>query len=103
LVGRDLGQSRQTGVCPHVRRRIHRAFVQPAEWFARSAATSSASTRPSVTLRHTRIVYADWTASGRMYGPLEDVMRDRILPFVGNTHTETSETGATMTWRITTP
>jgi selenocysteine lyase/cysteine desulfurase len=44
-----------------------------------------------------RIVYADWTASGRMYGPLEDVMRNEILPFVGNTHTETSETGATMT------
>lgn len=44
-----------------------------------------------------RILYADWTASGRMYGPLEDLIRDRILPFVGNTHTETSETGATMT------
>ncbi len=44
-----------------------------------------------------KIIYADWTASGRMYGPIEDVMRDRIAPFVANTHTETSETGATMT------
>ncbi|MBX7195626.1 MAG: aminotransferase class V-fold PLP-dependent enzyme [Sandaracinaceae bacterium] len=44
-----------------------------------------------------RIVYADWTASGRMYGPIEDVIRQQFLPFVANTHTETSETGATMT------
>jgi selenocysteine lyase/cysteine desulfurase len=44
-----------------------------------------------------RIVYADWIASGRLYGPIEDLMRDQIAPFVGNTHTETSETGTTMT------
>lgn len=44
-----------------------------------------------------RLLYADWTASGRMYGPIEDVIRRELLPFVANTHTETSETGATMT------
>jgi selenocysteine lyase/cysteine desulfurase len=44
-----------------------------------------------------RIVYADWIASGRLYAPIEDLMRHEIAPFVGNTHTETSETGTTMT------
>jgi len=44
-----------------------------------------------------RIVYADWTASGRMFGPIEKMMAEEIAPFVGNTHTETSVTGTTMT------
>lgn len=46
--------------------------------------------------RH-RIVYADWTASGRMYGPIEQRMTRDIAPFVANTHTETSFCGTTMT------
>ena len=33
------------------------------------------------------IVYADWTASGRAYQPIEDCMQKSILPFVANTHT----------------
>lgn len=44
-----------------------------------------------------RIVYADWTASGRLFGPIEKMMSEEIGPFVGNTHTETSVTGTTMT------
>ncbi len=44
-----------------------------------------------------RIVYADWTASGRLYGPIEKAMRFDVGPFVGNTHTETSVTGTSMT------
>ena len=44
-----------------------------------------------------KIVYADWTASGRLYQPIEDRMSKNIAPFVGNTHTETSITGASMT------
>ena len=44
-----------------------------------------------------RIVYADWTASGRLYAPIEQIMRDEIAPLVGNTHTETTITGTTMT------
>ncbi|MBI4623689.1 MAG: aminotransferase class V-fold PLP-dependent enzyme [Verrucomicrobia bacterium] len=44
-----------------------------------------------------RIVYADWTASGRMFGPIEKMMSEEIAPFVGNTHTETTVTGTTMT------
>ncbi len=44
-----------------------------------------------------KILYADWIASGRMYGPIEDRIRNEILPFVGNTHTETTVTGTAMT------
>ena len=43
-----------------------------------------------------KIIYADWTASGRIYGPIEDKLRDEVFPFAANTHTETSTTGATM-------
>ncbi len=44
-----------------------------------------------------RIVYADWIASGRIYNPIESLIQREIAPFVGNTHTETSVTGSTMT------
>lgn len=44
-----------------------------------------------------RIVYADWTASGRLYGPIEERIAGAFGPFVGNTHTETSVTGTRMT------
>ena len=43
------------------------------------------------------IVYADWTASGRLYQPIEDILTQDIAPFVGNTHTETTITGSAMT------
>jgi len=44
-----------------------------------------------------KIVYSDWTASGRMYGPIEKALMDKFGPYVGNTHTETTVTGNTMT------
>ncbi len=44
-----------------------------------------------------RIVYADWIASGRLYAPIERAMIERVGPFVGNTHTENTATGAAMT------
>jgi len=44
-----------------------------------------------------RMVYADWIASGRLYGPVEDKLRNVIGPWVANTHTETSESGTLMT------
>jgi selenocysteine lyase/cysteine desulfurase len=44
-----------------------------------------------------RIVYADWTASGRLYGPIEDRLAHTFGSFVGNTHTETTVTGTRMT------
>jgi selenocysteine lyase/cysteine desulfurase len=43
------------------------------------------------------LVYADWTASGRIYGPIEDKIKNLFAPFVGNTHTETNITGTSMT------
>jgi selenocysteine lyase/cysteine desulfurase len=44
-----------------------------------------------------KILYADWIASGRLYRPIEHKIQEEIGPFVGNTHSETSETGALMT------
>jgi selenocysteine lyase/cysteine desulfurase len=44
-----------------------------------------------------KVVYADWTASGRLYRPIEEKICNELGPFVANTHTETSTTGATMT------
>lgn len=46
---------------------------------------------------HKKIVYADWTASGRLYRPIEEHLLNKIAPFVGNTHTETTVTGSCMT------
>ena len=43
------------------------------------------------------IIYADWIASGRMYSPIEKIMLNNFYPLVGNTHSETSITGTTMT------
>src|SRR5690349_8342514 len=42
------------------------------------------------------IVYADWTATGRGYQPIEDCIQQEILPFIGNTHTSTTITGKLM-------
>ncbi len=44
-----------------------------------------------------KIIYADWIASGRLYQPIENKMVKDIAAFVGNTHTETSVTGTSMT------
>ncbi len=44
-----------------------------------------------------KMIYADWVASGRLYKPIEDHIAHIIGPYVGNTHTETSETGTLMT------
>lgn len=46
---------------------------------------------------HQRIIYTDWTASGRMYGPIERLFTTAIHPLVANTHTETNLTGKAMT------
>jgi selenocysteine lyase/cysteine desulfurase len=39
------------------------------------------------------LVYADYTASGRAYGPIEDFIRDRVMPYYANTHSDSSLTG----------
>lgn len=43
------------------------------------------------------IIYADWTASGRLYQPIEDYLTNTLGPYVANTHTETNLTGSAMT------
>ena len=44
------------------------------------------------------LMYADWIASGRLYGPIEDTMRNNIGPMVANTHSFSSETGKASTY-----
>ncbi|ODS24643.1 selenocysteine lyase [Candidatus Endobugula sertula] len=48
--------------------------------------------------RSTRLIYADWIASGRMFSPIEEKMAQEFLPYVANTHTETNFTGSFMTF-----
>ena len=43
------------------------------------------------------ILYTDWTASGRLYRPIEEKILNEFGPFVANTHTETTESGTAMT------
>lgn len=40
-----------------------------------------------------RVTYADYTASGRALGFIEDYIREAVLPLYANTHTESSGTG----------
>lgn len=44
-----------------------------------------------------QILYADWTASGRLYEPIERKILESFGPFVGNTHSESNVTGTSMT------
>jgi len=44
-----------------------------------------------------KIVYTDWTASGRLYKPIEEKILYEFGPYVANTHTETTESGTAMT------
>ena len=44
-----------------------------------------------------KLIYADWIASGRLYGPIESKLSEEIGPMVGNTHSESSATGKAMT------
>ncbi len=44
-----------------------------------------------------KLLYADWVASGRLYRPIEEQLMNVFGPYVGNTHTETTETGTLMT------
>lgn len=44
-----------------------------------------------------KLVYADWIASGRLYGPIERRIINEVGPMVGNTHSESTATGKAMT------
>lgn len=43
------------------------------------------------------IIYTDWTASGRLYRPIEEKLMNDFGPYVANTHTETTVSGTAMT------
>ncbi|MDP4745856.1 MAG: aminotransferase, partial [Porticoccaceae bacterium] len=43
------------------------------------------------------LVYADYVASGRSLSFIEDFIREQVLPYYGNTHTEASYAGAQIT------
>lgn len=43
------------------------------------------------------LLYADWTASGRLYEPIERRMQELFGPYVSNPHTDSNTTGLTMT------
>ena len=43
-----------------------------------------------------RIIYADWTATGRAYWPIERYIQHELLPYLANTHTQTTVTGTLM-------
>lgn len=44
-----------------------------------------------------KLIYTDWTASGRLYRPIEEKLINDFGPFVANTHTETTVSGTAMT------
>lgn len=44
-----------------------------------------------------KMIYMDWTASGRLYRPIEEKLINDFGPFVANTHTETTVSGTAMT------
>lgn len=44
-----------------------------------------------------KIIYADWTASGRLYEPIEKKISVDFGPFMANTHTESNITSLMMT------
>jgi len=45
---------------------------------------------------HRKIIYVDWTASGRAYRPIEERIQREMLPFVANPHTGATVTGTLM-------
>lgn len=44
-----------------------------------------------------KLLYADWTAAGRAYRPIETALLEEVLPFFANTHTETTFTAKATT------
>ncbi|HEY4326816.1 MAG TPA: aminotransferase class V-fold PLP-dependent enzyme [Mucilaginibacter sp.] len=43
-----------------------------------------------------KIIYADWTATGKAYHPIENCLQKNIMPFIANTHTAATVTGTLM-------
>lgn len=42
-------------------------------------------------------IYADWTASGRCYLPIENILSEKVFPYISNGHTENSSLGNIIT------
>lgn len=47
------------------------------------------------------LLYADWTASGRLYEPIERKLQEGFGPYVSNPHTDSNTTGLIMTMAYT--
>ncbi|UXP31416.1 aminotransferase class V-fold PLP-dependent enzyme [Reichenbachiella agarivorans] len=43
------------------------------------------------------MIYADWVAGGRLYGPIEERMLNQVGPWLANTHSYSNRTGSYMT------
>lgn len=74
---------------------------RPFEFFPRSTILNTESRflpyRRNIVGIDATIVYADWTASGRLYGPIEDFIHREVGLLVANTHTKTTYSGVAMT------
>ena len=44
-----------------------------------------------------KVIYADWIASGRLYGPMEEALLEKLGPFISNPHSYSSYTGQQVT------
>jgi selenocysteine lyase/cysteine desulfurase len=44
-----------------------------------------------------KLLYADWIASGRLYRPIEEKLTDYLGVYIGNPHTDSNVTAATVT------
>uniref|UniRef100_UPI00406C2AE6 aminotransferase class V-fold PLP-dependent enzyme n=1 Tax=Paenibacillus sp. FSL R7-0345 TaxID=2954535 RepID=UPI00406C2AE6 len=82
---------------------INQAF--PEEAPASLAAHFTAFRERTIGIRHQittpfgrkPLIYADWTASGRLYEPIERQIQESFGPYVSNPHTDSNSTGLTMT------
>ncbi|HEX6267528.1 MAG TPA: cyclic nucleotide-binding domain-containing protein, partial [Burkholderiales bacterium] len=70
---------------------LDRATRAKVELVSRSIVGSNVALRGPLGLK--RVVYADYTASGRPLSFIEDYLRDQVMPLYANTHTEASASG----------
>lgn len=82
--------------------------MSPIETFIQSLAGADARARIQASLigdnaaidgpfGRKRLIYADYVASGRALALVEDFIRDQVLPYYANTHTQASFCGSYMT------
>ena len=74
------------------------AHDRPSDWVERIRQSIIGDKHPiSTPFGQKPLVYADYTASGRSLTFIEDAIRQRVLPYYANTHTESTYTGARST------